>query len=84
MGKVISTVLASGRAAKGLESSELESNSNLIVGLSHRSRPSFVVAAKSIFFFLSKGIRKSEVQPAPSIRNSVDPIILCVQGDYCN
>lgn len=68
----MSTVTASGSFLNGAESSESGSNLKAMVSCPDRCPPSREVAEKLMFFSRRRGMRKSDVQPAPRIRKSTD------------
>jgi hypothetical protein len=74
IGKVMSTVFASGRTLNGSGSSELGWNSNCIV----EPAPERLVAAQVILDSSHNGIKKVDVQPAPRMRISTDMVVRSV------
>ena len=66
----MTTVFASGRTLNGDGSSDSGSKTNLMVSRPRRGRPWRVVEENVMLFSCRRGIRKSEVQPAPRIKTS--------------
>lgn len=75
----MSTVTASGSFLNGAESSESGSNLKAMVFCPDRCPPSREVAEKLMFFSRRRGMRKSDVQPAPRIRKSTDCMRFTIQ-----